>query len=170
MRHESGPKAPPQNLTHQETLSLINKISRLTLPGVSRRIKLMPIDLLKHHREFFAIRPDAEDTRWTPVHADAGVIEELVLADNFDPIKKSGSRTRLARWKPGALMAQPVIHEFHEEVFIVEGEFIVGCNHLGDGGETFGSYTFACRPPQVWHGPFATRAGCVLFEIQYYQG
>lgn len=129
----------------------------------------MSVRLLTNHREFFAILPDAEETRWVPVHADAGVIEELVLADNFDPIHKTGSRTRLARWQPGALLARQVIHDFHEEVFIVEGQFSVGCDHKGQGGVFFGPYTFACRPPQVWHGPFATQTGCMLFEIQYYQ-
>lgn len=128
----------------------------------------MPDSLPKHHREFFAIRPDHADTRWTPLPADAGVVEELVLADNFDPATRTGSRTRLARWQPGTRFAKPVIHDFHEEVFIVEGEFVVGCDAQGQGGETFGAYTFACRPPGVWHGPFASPKGCVLFEIQYY--
>lgn len=129
----------------------------------------MPSARPKRHREFFAIRPDHADTRWTRLSADAGVIEELVLADNFDPATRTGSRTRLARWQPGTRIAKPVIHDFHEEVFIVEGDFIVGCDAQGHGGETFGPYTFACRPPGVWHGPFASPKGCVLFEIQYYE-
>lgn len=129
----------------------------------------MPTHHFKQHREFFAIRPDSKDTRWSPVYADAGSIEELVLADNFDTTQKTGSRTRLARWSPGSLIAKPVIHDFHEEVFIVEGDFLVGCDADAKGGESFGPYTFACRPPGVWHGPFASTAGCVLFEIQYYQ-
>ena len=129
----------------------------------------MPSSLPKRHREFFAIRPDHADTRWTRLPADTGAVEELVLADNFDPATRTGSRTRLARWLPGTRYAKPVIHDFHEEVFIVEGEFIVGCDAQGQGGETFGPYTFACRPPGVWHGPFASPTGCVLFEIQYYE-
>lgn len=128
----------------------------------------MPDHRPRLHREFFAIRPDAPDALWSPVDATAGTIEELVLADSFDPATRTGSRTRLARWQPGALMAQPVIHDFHEEVFVVEGEFVVGCDAAGQGGETFGRYSFACRPPQVWHGPFASPAGCVLLEFQYY--
>lgn len=129
---------------------------------------MMPETRIKLHREFFAIRPQAESTQWVPVAAAAGRIEELVLADNFDPATRTGSRTRLARWQPGALIAQPVIHDFHEEVFIVEGEFVVGCDGAGQGGEAFGPYTFACRPPRVWHGPFSSPTGCVLLEFQYY--
>ena len=52
---------------------------------------------------------------------------------------------------------------------MVPSGFVVGCDAQGQGGETFGAYTFACRPPQVWHGPFASPRGCVLFEIQYYE-
>ncbi len=127
----------------------------------------MPEPRIKLHREFFAI-PRGDGAQWTPVAADAGRIEEMVLADNFDPVSRTGSRTLLARWQPGSLLAQPVIHDFHEEVFIVEGDFVVGCDGAGQGGERFGAYTYACRPPQVWHGPFASPAGCMLLEFQYY--
>ncbi len=122
--------------------------------------------LPKLHREFFAI--DRSDAAWQPVPATAGRIEEIVLADNLDPATGTGSRTRLARWSAGALIDRPVVHDFHEEVFIVEGDFVVGCDAQGQGGESFGAYTFACRPPGALHGPFTTRAGCVLFETSYY--
>lgn len=125
--------------------------------------------MTKLHREFFAIHPDAASTEWAPVASSAGRIEELVLADNLDTTACTGSRTRLARWAPGALIDRPVIHDFHEEVFIVEGDFVVGCDAEGQGGEHFGAYTFACRPPGVWHGPFASPKGCVLLEFQYYE-
>jgi hypothetical protein len=121
--------------------------------------------LPKPHREFFAIDLDAP---WTPVHSTRGLIEERVLADSLDPESRTGSRTRLARWSAGALADSAVIHAFCEEVLVVEGDFVVGCDARGEGGESFGPYTFACRPPGVWHGPFASRGGCLLFEIQYY--
>lgn len=127
----------------------------------------MPNPRTKLHREFFAI-PRGDSGQWTPVAADAGGIEAMVLADNFDPSSRTGSRTVLSRWQPGTLLARPVIHDFHEEVFIVEGEFMVGCDSAGQGGERFGPYSYACRPPQVWHGPFASPAGCVLLELQSY--
>ncbi|RCW71588.1 cupin [Pseudorhodoferax soli] len=120
----------------------------------------------KLHREFFAI--GRADAAWTAVDSTAGRIEEIVLADNFDAASGTGSRTRLARWSAGALIDRPVVHDFHEEVFIVEGDFVVGCDAEGQGGETFGAYTFACRPPGALHGPFTSRTGCVLFEICYY--
>ena len=125
----------------------------------------------KTHREFFRVAIDAATAGtagWTPVPGSEGLITELILADNVDPATKSGSRTRLARWQPGARVSEAVIHDFHEEVFIVEGDLVVGCDARGEGGERFDAYTFACRPPQVWHGPFISRGGCMLLEFQYY--
>jgi hypothetical protein len=122
----------------------------------------------KPHREFFAIRPDDADTRWSPVPASAGRIDEILLADSLDPAAGRGSRTRLARWQPGTRIAEPVVHDFHEEVFVIEGDLVVGCDANGQGGDAFGAYTFACRPPGAVHGPFASRTGCVMLEFQYY--
>ena len=131
----------------------------------------------KTHREFFRVAIDAAtaatagnagNAGWTPVPGSEGLITELILADNVDPATKTGSRTRLARWQPGARVSEAVIHDFHEEVFIVEGDLVVGCDARGEGGERFDAYTFACRPPQVWHGPFISRGGCMLLEFQYY--
>lgn len=126
----------------------------------------MPTPPTRVHREFFSV--DRSDAAWRPVPSSAGRIEEIVLADSLDPATGTGSRTRLARWSAGALIDRPVVHDFHEEVLIVEGDFVVGCDAEGRGGERFGPYTFACRPPGALHGPFTTRQGCLLFEIQYY--
>jgi hypothetical protein len=131
----------------------------------------MKADQSKPHREFFRVMLDVADhggNAWTAVPGTDGLIDELILADNLDPETRRGSRTRLARWHPGALIAAPVIHDFHEEVFIVEGDLVVGCDSQGRGGERFDAYTFACRPPAVWHGPFISRGGCVMLEFQYY--
>ena len=127
--------------------------------------------LTKLHREFFAVRPGSDSpdaTAWSPVGSSAGLIEEILLADNLDHAARTGSRTRLARWSPGALIDRPVVHDFHEEVFIVEGDLAVGCDAEGHGGETFGPYTFACRPPGAVHGPFVSRTGCTMLEFQYF--
>lgn len=124
----------------------------------------------KPHREFFRVALDlpADGTPWTPVAGWEGRVEELLLADNLDPVARTGSRTRLVRWHAGTLMPDPAIHDFHEEVFIVSGDLVVGCDAQGAGGESFGAWTFACRPPNVAHGPFVTRTGCVMLEFDYY--
>lgn len=125
----------------------------------------------KPHREFFRVLLEADalpDVRWAPVPGFEGRISELILADNLDTANRRGSRTRLARWQPGTLLPTPVVHDFHEEVFIVEGDLVVGCDAQGSGGERFDAYTFACRPPGALHGPFVSRGGCVMLEFQYY--
>lgn len=131
----------------------------------------MTTTLHKPHREFFRVfltQVDQSDSPWVTLPGSNGLIEELILSDNMDHQAKSGSRTTLARWHAGALLPKPVIHDFHEEVFIVEGSLVVGCDPHGQGGETFEAYTFACRPPEISHGPFFTSSGCVMLEFQYY--
>lgn len=121
------------------------------------------------HREFFDVLRDA-DTRgaWRTLPTAGAPLLELILADDFDELARRGSRTRLVRWAPGALLPEPVVHAFHEQVFVVDGEFVVGCDARGEGGETFGPYTYACRPPGILHGPFASRTGCTLLEFMYW--
>jgi hypothetical protein len=62
-----------------------------------------------------------------------GCITELILADNLDPVARTGSRTPLARWQPGTLLPGPVRHDFHEDVFLLSGDLIVGCDAEGRG-------------------------------------
>lgn len=131
----------------------------------------MYLPLKKPHREFFRIALDVgsdNNSVWTPVPGFEGQIDELILADNLDQKNRRGSRTRIARWQPGALITQPVVHDFCEEVFIFSGDLLVGCDAAGLGGEAFDAYTFACRPPGVFHGPFTSRSGCLMFEFQYF--
>ena len=45
---------------------------------------------------------------------------------------------------------------------------IVGNDAQGKGGEKFEGYTYAVRPPGVYHGPFKSDGGCLLLETHYY--
>ena len=83
--------------------------------------------------------------------------------------KTRRSRTRLLRFDPGVYTTQPFVHEYWEEVFLVSGDLVVGCDENGKGGERFEPHTYACRPPGVYHGPFRSDAGCLLLEIHYYE-
>ncbi len=49
------------------------------------------------------------------------------------------------------------------------GDLIVGNDAQGKGGEQFFAPTYAVRPPGVYHGPFQSEKGCVLFELHYYE-
>src|SRR5262249_28628892 len=88
-------------------------------------------------------------------------IQQKILSGRLDDARREGSRTRLLRFLPGALTTEPFIHEYWEEVFQLSGSLTVG-------GRTFGPMTYACRPPHVWHGRFASTEGCLLLEIHSY--
>ena len=116
----------------------------------------------KMHREFF----DALDENdWEPVAGYEGV-EQQVLSGEFDHAAKTGAVTRLSRWEPGAQVSAPVEHDWCEEVFLVSGSISIGKDGQEDQHLPAGSY--AVRPPHVPHGPFFSRAGCLMIEFLYY--
>jgi len=116
--------------------------------------------MAKPELEFF--RPD--HLPWAPVAgspaAGAGGpgIEEKVLSR--DPT--TGDVTRLLRFAPGVRTGDSIAHDFWEEVLIVEGSL----EDLGLG-RTFSAGMYACRPPGMRHGPYASPRGALLFETRY---
>ena len=119
----------------------------------------------KEHREFHAI--DMEHGWDTPVGYPAG-IQQKILAGSLDEKNRSGTRSRLLRFAPGVYTTVPFVHEYWEEVYLVSGDLIVGNDANGRGGERFQPNTYACRPPGVYHGPFKSETGCLLFELHYF--
>lgn len=75
---------------------------------------------------------------------------------NEDPL--TGQRTLLQRHEPGTLDAKESLHDYIEEIFIVEGD-------LGDKrtGEMYGKGYYAYRKPGMVHGPFYSEGGCLMF-------
>lgn len=120
----------------------------------------------KPHLEFTALNMN-EGWEVPPGYPEG--IKQKVLASDLDEERKTGSRTRLLRIDPGAFSTEPFVHDHWEEVYLVSGDLIVGNDAEGEGGEPFAAPTYACRPPGVYHGPFKSVGGCVLFEMHYYQ-
>ncbi len=112
----------------------------------------------KPHLEF--VKVDMNEG-WESPPGYPQTIQQKILASDLDEGKKTGSRTRLLRFAPGAFTTQPFEHDFFEEVFVIRGELIVQ-------GNPCDPYTYACRPPHTPHGPFRSDAGCLLFELHYY--
>jgi hypothetical protein len=82
----------------------------------------MPIE--KEHKEFHSIDLDGDD--W---HSPLGYrqdIEHKILAGTLDQESKTGNRTRLLRFKPGAHTTAPFVHGYWEEVYLIEGDLTVG--------------------------------------------
>ena len=119
----------------------------------------------KPHLEFH--RVDLGSGWETPPGYKRG-ISQKTLASNIDEKRKTGSRTRLMRFEPGVFTVEPVVHDYWEEVYLVEGDLTVGNDAQGKGGESFHAPTYACRPPGVSHGPFKSETGCLMLEIDYY--
>ena len=95
-------------------------------------------------------------------------IRQKILASDLDEKRKMGSRTRLLRFEPGSFTTAPFVHDHWEEVYLVEGDLVVGNDAQGKGGKPFHAPTYACRPPGALHGPFRSDKGCLLYEIHYY--
>jgi hypothetical protein len=95
-------------------------------------------------------------------------IQQKILSGALDEEGRKGSRTRLLRFDPGEFTTVPFVHEYWEEVFLVSGDLTVGNDAQGKGGESFSPFTYACRPPGAYHGPFRSEAGCLLLEIHYF--
>lgn len=126
----------------------------------------MPVN--KQHREFHPIAMGADGWQLPEGYAPGGGVDEKVLSGSLDPANKRGSRTRLLRFQPGVFTKKPFVHDYWEEVFLLQGDLTVGNDDAGEGGEPFSAFTYACRPPGVHHGPFKSNGGCLLLEMHYY--
>ncbi|MDR3467838.1 MAG: cupin [Xanthobacteraceae bacterium] len=119
----------------------------------------------KAHDEFHTLDMAAG---WeTPLGYPSG-IKQKILSGALDETGRGGSRTRLLKFEPGVYTTSPFVHAYWEEVFLVSGDLTVGNDAAGNGGEAFGPYTYACRPPGAVHGPFKSEKGCLLLEIHYF--
>ncbi|WGY70047.1 cupin [Burkholderia cepacia] len=121
----------------------------------------------KLHDEFHTLDMQ-RDWQLPEGYDPASGAQELILSGALDTERKRGSRTRLLRLPAGLHTKKPFVHDYWEEVFLVEGDLTVGNDEHGDGGTPFNGYTYAVRPPGAWHGPFKSNGGCVLLEIHYY--
>jgi len=119
----------------------------------------------KEHAEFHAL--DMSVGWETPPGYPKGIAQKI-LSGALDEAARRGTRTRLLRFAPGAFTTTPFLHDYWEEVYLISGDLIVGSDARGEGGTPFAPHTYACRPPGARHGPFTSRAGCLLLEIHYF--
>jgi hypothetical protein len=123
----------------------------------------MPVNKL--HDEFRAV--DMTSGWEVPAGYPSG-IQQKILSGGLDEAGKRGTRTRLLRFDPGVHTTKPFVHDYWEEVFLVSGDLTVGNDENGHGGTAFAPFTYACRPPGAYHGPFKSKSGCLLLEIHYF--
>jgi ChrR Cupin-like domain len=118
----------------------------------------------KGHKEFHVLDMDND---WHGLPGYPPGISEKIIAGELDEKNKRGNRTRLLRFAPGTYTTDPFVHDYWEEVFLLSGDLIVG-NDRGSGEQKFQNYTYAVRPPGVYHGPFKSDSGCLLLETHYF--
>lgn len=110
------------------------------------------------------------ETGWEPVPGGAPGVQQKMLSGALDEEEKTGVRTRLIRFLPGTVAPAIFVHDYWEEVYLISGRLVNGCDAAGHGGIAYNAPSYACRPPGTEHGPFTSAQGCVFFEIQYYIG
>ncbi len=120
----------------------------------------------KTHREFYNLDLS---TGWETLAGYPPGFQQKILASDLDERLKDGHRSRLLRIEAGSFTTRPFVHDYWEEVFLFQGDLTVGNDDHGAGGQLFRAPTFAVRPPGVYHGPFTSQGGCILFELHYYQ-
>jgi hypothetical protein len=104
---------------------------------------------MKPALEFFP----ASSVEWAEVSPG---VHERVLARDGDLL------TRLLRWQPGFESAEPAVHEYVEEVYILSGAMYDTTLE-----RTFSAGDYACRPPGMIHGPWTSQDGCEMLEVRY---
>ena len=114
----------------------------------------------KPHLEMIPVRLD---DGWQPMAGLPG-IEFKPMVDNLDETARTGTRTRLVRFAPGAFTSGQFSHTYWEEFFLLSGDFKDLARDLHHQ-----AHVYSCRPPGTLHGPFRSDGGCVIFEVQYYQ-
>ena len=119
----------------------------------------------KIHREFHQL--DMNEG-WENIPGYGDDVQEKVLSGTLDTKKQQGGHTRLLRFAPGAVIAKKLVHDYWEEVYVISGDLLNGCDENGQGGETFVENTYCVRPPGVVHGPFTSKTGALLLESHYY--
>jgi hypothetical protein len=131
--------------------------------GFGGQERIMAFD--KGHLEFHAL--DMQSGWQTPPGYPPG-FQEKIIAGALDEKEKRGNRTRILKIEAGAFSTVPFVHEYWEEVYLLQGDLIVGNDAHGRGGQKFTGPTYACRPPGVHHGPFKSEGGCLLLEQHYF--
>ncbi len=78
----------------------------------------------KEHKEFHAVDMGSAGWRSPPGYPED--IEHKILAGGLDEKNKTGNRTRLLRFRPGAFTTEPFVHDYWEEVYLISGDLVVG--------------------------------------------
>jgi hypothetical protein len=98
----------------------------------------------------------AADVPWEPVpEYPKGARQKILYEDE-------SRSTRLLEVEAGVRTESVAVHEYHEEVFVVEGSLTDLTLE-----ETFTAGMYASRTPGMEHGPYEYPERCLLFETRH---
>lgn len=103
----------------------------------------------------------------SPPGFDEG-IEQIIVKNTLDEVNKVGVRTRFVKFDAGAKTSVKFIHDYHEEVYLVEGDQILLDESTLTPSKQYQKGEYFLRPAGTYHGPFTSENGCLLLEIHYY--
>ncbi|MBS3975166.1 MAG: cupin domain-containing protein [Syntrophomonadaceae bacterium] len=102
---------------------------------------------------------DVNTLAWTQVQgAPPGLMEKILSKD-----PDTGSYTRLLKFPPGMVTTERLVHDFWEEVYILQGGLVDLTSN-----QIFMEGFYACRPPGMLHGPYSVPVGCITLEMRYF--
>lgn len=104
--------------------------------------------------------------QWQAVPSERD-ISLTVFKDSLDANNRTGIRTRLVRFHPGGGTREIYTHDYHEEVYLIEGDQ-TEVAAPGRAAKTYGPGDYFFRAANTEHGPFHSERGCLLFEVHYY--
>lgn len=119
---------------------------------------------MSHQRPHIELAAVDLDQGWEQRDLPRGLTMK-VLTDNFDEVHKTGGRTRLVRIAPGVMTDGTIVHDFWEESYLLAGDMI---DAKAEPRRAATAPSYSCRPPGTPHGPFGSRDGCLVLELQYY--
>lgn len=103
---------------------------------------------------------------WTrPEGAPEGVSVKI-LAGALDHAARTGQCTTLTRWQAGTKVAEAIMHDYVEEVYVISGalQWLDGAG----GATAIEANSYVCRPAGVPHGPFRADEDYLAIEFCYY--
>ena len=102
---------------------------------------------------------ETDTIKWAPVAGSQGVFEKVLNVD-----QETGSVTRFLKYEPGARTTEVLVHDFVEEILVVEGAFVDTRSNA-----TFEKGYYGYRLPGMVHGPYYSEGGMMTFEIRNYE-
>lgn len=107
--------------------------------------------------KYFEFKSD--QVRWRHAKGEPEGVDEVLLHRH-----KDGSYTHVLRVEEGVEFTQPVVHEFYEEAYYLEGEMLNTKTR-----KTIASGAYVFHKPGEGHGPFKCLKTCLILEFRYYK-